>query len=86
MRRRRYGDAIAILQPALRGPLDASNWYVTRTEIHDLLGQAWDGMPGPAAHDSAVVHYAFVAKSWARADPMFADRLARARNRVAGAR
>lgn len=86
MRRRQYADAIAILQPALRGPLDASNWYVTRPEVHDLLGQAWDAMPGPAAHDSAVAHYAVVAKSWARADPMFGDRLARARSRLASSK
>jgi hypothetical protein len=29
----RYGDAIAILEPALRGSLEASNLYVTHTEI-----------------------------------------------------
>ena len=81
MRQRKWADAIAVLQPVLRGPLEASNYYVTRTEAHDLLAQAWDSMPGPAARDSSRLHYAAVAKSWARADPIFADRVARARNR-----
>ena len=86
LRRHWYPEAIAILQPALRGPLNASNYYVTRTEVHDLLGQAWDSVPGPAARDSAVAHYTMVAKAWARADPMFADRVARARSRITAAR
>ena len=79
MRQRKWSDAIAVLQPALRSPLEASNYYVTRTELHELLAQAWEAMPGPAARDSAVAHYTIVAKAWSRADPMFADRSARAR-------
>ncbi|HSQ29771.1 MAG TPA: hypothetical protein VLN49_07975 [Gemmatimonadaceae bacterium] len=47
--------AIAVLQPALRGPLDASNLYVTCTELHELLAQAWDAA---GARDSAAAHYA----------------------------
>jgi predicted Zn-dependent protease len=37
----RYGEAIAILEPALRGSLEASNLYATHTEIHALLAQAY---------------------------------------------
>jgi DNA-binding SARP family transcriptional activator len=79
MRQRKWAEAIAVLQPVLRGPLEASNYYATRTEAHDQLAQAWDSVPGAAARDSAAAHYAVVAKSWARADPIFADRVARAR-------
>ena len=67
MRQRKWSDAIAVLQPALRSPLEASNYYVTRTELHELLAQAWEAMPGPAARDSAVAHYTIVAKAWSRA-------------------
>ena len=81
IRQRRHADAIAALQPVLHGPLESSNYYVTRTEAHDLLAQAWDGVPGAAAHDSAAAHYAIVAESWQRADPIFAERVARARSR-----
>ena len=82
MHQRKWPEAIAVLQPVLRGPLEASNYYVTRTEVHDQLAQAWDSVSGPAARDSAATHYAAVAKSWARADPMFADRVARAKARM----
>jgi predicted Zn-dependent protease len=82
MRQRKWADAIAVLQPVLRGPLEASNYYVTRTEAHEMLAQAWDSVGTPTARDSAGAHYAAVAKSWARADPSFADRVARARARM----
>ena len=59
-------DAIAVLQPALRGKLDASNFYVTHTEIRELLAQAWDSA-GRA--DSASAHYAWVARVWEHGDP-----------------
>jgi tetratricopeptide (TPR) repeat protein len=86
MRQRRWPEAIAVLQPALRSPLESSNYYVTRTELHDKLAQAWERMPGAAARDSAAAHAAIAAKAWARADPPFADRLARVRSRVVGSR
>ena len=34
-------DAVTILQPALRGPLDASNYYLARSDLHEQLGLAW---------------------------------------------
>jgi hypothetical protein len=76
-------DAVAILQPALRGGLEGSEMYVTRTEIHEALGQAF-AMAGEP--DSATVHDEQVVRAWAHADPMFAGRLARARERLAAAR
>ena len=33
-------DAVAVVQPALRGKVDASNYYVTHTEVHALLARA----------------------------------------------
>jgi DNA-binding SARP family transcriptional activator len=83
MRQRKWPEAIAVLQPVLRGPLESSNYYVTRTEAHYRLGEAWEATAGAAARDSAAAHYAIVAKAWARADPIFADRVARARRATA---
>jgi hypothetical protein len=59
-------EAAAILQPALRGVLEASNLYVTHTELHALLGRAWDAAGAP---DSAAAHYRWAAAAWRRADP-----------------
>jgi DNA-binding SARP family transcriptional activator/tetratricopeptide (TPR) repeat protein len=72
-------DAITVLQPALRSKLDASNYYITHTEIHELLAQAWDSA-GRA--DSARVHYRWVANAWAKGDPRYAKRAADARRHL----
>jgi len=71
LRRGRGREAAAAVAPALRGEIDASNLYVTRTELHELLAQAYDqaGMP-----DSAATHYRAVVRSWANADGMFRAR------------
>lgn len=61
-------EAVSILQPALRGPLEASSLYVTRTELHELLGRAWETAGEP---DSAAVHYQRVLDAWRSADPEF---------------
>ena len=79
LRVNRPKDAVAVLQPALRGALDASNLYVSRTELHERLAQAWDAA-GNA--DSAAVHYAWVAKAWSSPDPSLAGRAAAARARL----
>ncbi len=71
----RAPEAIAALQPALRGEVDASNLYITRTDLHELLAQAFD-RAGQA--DSASAHYRAVVKAWRHADPIFATRRARA--------
>ena len=69
-------DAIAVLQPALRGKVDASNYYVTHTEVHALLAQAWDAAGRP---DSAAVHHAWVARGWEHGDAAYAHRAVLAR-------
>jgi tetratricopeptide (TPR) repeat protein len=67
----RYPEAIAILQPALRGGVDGSNTYVTHTELHEALAQAF---AGAGRRDSAAVHYAAVERAWRFADPQFSER------------
>ena len=93
----RPSEAVAVLQPALRGTIEAGNYYVTATEIHELLAQAWDTLgttPGAgaalsvrvspaAARDSAAAHYRWVARAWARGDAPFAARAAQAGSRAA---
>jgi len=85
LRLKRPTEAVAVLQPVMRSKLDASNYYVTQTEIRELLAQAWEAA-GRA--DSASVHYAWVARAWEHGDPPYAARAAEARRRVspAGAR
>ena len=72
----RAAEAVAVVQPALRGNLEASNYYVTRTELHELLGRAF---AAEGARDSAAAHYRYVASSWQHADPPFRARAAAAR-------
>ena len=83
MRRGRGRDAVAVLQPALRGSIEASNLYLMRTEVHELLARAWELAGGTGARDSAATHWAAVTHAWRRADPLFADRLRRAESRLA---
>jgi tetratricopeptide (TPR) repeat protein len=75
LRLNRPQEAIAALQPALRGVFDASNLYISRTELHYQLAEAFDraGMT-----DSAAVHYRAVIRAWHRADAQFHDRRGRA--------
>ena len=72
-------DAVYPLQAALRGDLQASNLYVTRTELHELLAQAFDRSGN---RDSAVVHYRAVANAWQRCDSDLRPRLIAARARL----
>ncbi len=67
--------AVAILSSALRGPVEASSFYLTRTEIHEMLARSFEaaGMP-----DSAAAHYAVVARSWQNGDAPFRRRAASA--------
>jgi hypothetical protein len=80
LRTHRPRDAVAVLQPTLRGALEASNLYLNRTEIHELLAQAWDAA---GVRDSAVAHYSWMAKAWSAADPALAPRVQAARARLA---
>jgi tetratricopeptide (TPR) repeat protein len=74
-------DAVAVLQPVLRGPLDASNLYLNRIELQELLAQAWDAT---GQRDSAATHYSVVARAWSNGDALFKARAERARSRAAG--
>ena len=96
MRLGRFAEAVSVLQPALRGSVEAANYYVTAPELHELLAQAWDTLssdagrrsvaaalpPASVARDSARAHYGWVARAWASGDPPFAARAAKARARV----
>ncbi|MDQ2766484.1 MAG: hypothetical protein M3Y30_04940 [Gemmatimonadota bacterium] len=71
----RTADAAALLQAALRGPIESSNFYVTRTELHELLARTFASF---GATDSAIVHFDVVAKSWQFGDAPFRARALRA--------
>ena len=76
---RRYLEAIAILQPALRGGIDGSNAYVTQTELHEALAQAFE-LAGRS--DSATTHYSAVEAAWRGADPVLRQRYELARSKA----
>lgn len=57
---RRPNEAVSVLQPWLRGPLDAANQYVPRTEAHQLLADAFSQL---GRQDSAAVHHAWVLRA-----------------------
>jgi hypothetical protein len=80
MRRGRPRDAAAVLQPAVRGPLESSNLYVTHAELRELLARAWDAA---GVADSAVANYRVVLRAWQRADPALGTRVDSMRARVA---
>ena len=73
-------EAVDILQPALRGSLEGSNFYTTRAEVHDLLAEAWD-LAGQ--RDSAAAHYRILIRVWANADAVRKARVSRAKQRLA---
>lgn len=77
----RPAEAIPIVSAALHGGIDGSNLYVTRTDLHELLAQAFDRLGN---RDSAAVHYRAVVHAWDRSDPIFRPRLETARTWLAG--
>jgi serine/threonine protein kinase/tetratricopeptide (TPR) repeat protein len=62
----RADEAVAVLQPALRGPVAGGGHSATRTELHRLLGKAWQAAGRP---DSAAAHFERVLRAWQHADP-----------------
>jgi predicted Zn-dependent protease len=74
-------EALAVLGPALRGDLQASNYYVTHAELHDAMAQAF---AAAGEVDSARTHFAWVARAWQRADSPFRERGNRARTQSTG--
>jgi len=65
LQQNRAREAIAVLESALHGPDDASNLYVTRSELHESLARAFEVV---GAVDSAAAHYRVVADAWRGAD------------------
>jgi tetratricopeptide (TPR) repeat protein/TolB-like protein len=59
-------DAVSVLEPALRSPLEASNLYVSRTELRATLGTAHDAAGN---RQRAIEEYGSAAASWSAADP-----------------
>lgn len=76
-------EATPYLRAPLHGWLEASNYYLTYTELHAVLGEAFDRAGEP---DSAIVHYNRAIDAWRRADPEFATRVATMRARVSALR
>jgi len=74
-------EAIPVLEAALEGGLDASNMYVTYTEIYELLGRAYEAT---GMRDSAAKYDRLVVAAWRNADPAFAQRRNEAARRLAG--
>lgn len=73
-------DAIEVFLAPLHGSLEASNYYLTQTDLHAALGDAFDRA---GESDSALVHYRRVLSAWRGADPEFNQRIAAIRTRVA---
>ena len=71
LRLNRPAEAISVARSALHGEVDASNLYITRTELHELLAQAF---ARAGNRDSASYHYRAVARAWKNADPAFHER------------
>jgi hypothetical protein len=80
LRAGRPRDAVQVLRPAVHAALDGSALYLNRTEMHEVLAQAWEGAGG---RDSAASHYDVVARAWSAGDPAFKARAEKARQRAA---
>jgi hypothetical protein len=72
-----------VLRAPLAGPIESTNYYTTLTELHALLGEAFD-RAGEA--DSALAHYDYTLAAWAHADPQFRPRVLLIQRRVAALR
>ncbi|HSJ33195.1 MAG TPA: BTAD domain-containing putative transcriptional regulator, partial [Longimicrobiales bacterium] len=69
----RSPEAVATLQAALRSSLEGPSLYVTRTELHAALGDAWLAAGG---RDSAAVHHREAVRAWSNADSVLGPRVA----------
>lgn len=72
----RPAEAIPVLRAALHGGIEGSGLYLTRTETHELLAQAFDAA---GQRDSAAAHYANVERAWRASDPILQPRYEAAR-------
>jgi predicted Zn-dependent protease len=71
LRLNRPAESIPVIRAALHGGIDGGNLYVTRTDLHELLAQAFDRIGN---RDSAAIHYRAVDRAWKRADPRYHGR------------
>ena len=74
------GRAVEVLRSALRGPISGSGLYASRTELLELLGEAYERNHQP---DSAAATYARVLQSWDGADASLQPRVRSVRSRLA---
>jgi hypothetical protein len=75
----RGSEAISLLRAAIHGGVDGSNSYMSRTELHEALAQAFEQA---GQQDSAVAHWRAVESAWRRADPQFKDRYLTAKRKA----
>jgi tetratricopeptide (TPR) repeat protein len=67
----RPAEAVPVLQAVLRGGIQGSGLYLTRTETHELLAHAFERS---GQRDSAIAHYTIVERNWRDADPFLRAR------------
>lgn len=75
--------AIEVLRSSLRGPISANGLYASRTDLMEILGDAYVMNQQP---DSAAAVYGRVLESWKKADPSMRPRIASVRARLEGLR
>lgn len=66
-------------EQAIHSSFEATNTYVTQTELAELAALAWDAA---GEKQKALENYRIVAANWANADPQFSARVERARLRI----
>lgn len=71
MRLKRPAEAIPLLQVIIRSAFEGAALYLTHTDAHERLAQAWEAT---GQRDSAAAHYRLVARLWENADPGFTPR------------
>jgi DNA-binding SARP family transcriptional activator len=76
---KRPRDAIPFLQAALRGGIEGAGFYITRTELHEMLARLFDANQ---QRDSAAAHYAVVERAWRSADAFLKPRYEAARQKL----
>jgi tetratricopeptide (TPR) repeat protein len=79
MRLKRPGEAVASLQMITRSMFEGASLYLSHTEAHERLAQAWEAA---GQRDSAATHYRLVARLWENADPGFTPRRLEAAGRA----
>jgi DNA-binding SARP family transcriptional activator/Tfp pilus assembly protein PilF/TolB-like protein len=73
IRLKRHPEAIAVLESALRGSLEAANLYVTHSEVRLVLAEAY---ARAGQRERAARELAWVARAWSNAEPLLRPRLA----------